>query len=67
MLHNVLIGLSFVYKGHDGLHGLDGIPGAKGDQVKTNGPGARFSKVPRTFRARKSIRKITTCLLYKAG
>ena len=29
--------------------------------------GARFSKVPRTFRARKAIRKITTCLFCKAG
>ena len=31
-----------------------------------SGPGARFSKVPRTFRARKAIRKITTCLFCKA-
>ena len=30
----------------------------------TRGP--RFSKVPRTFRARKAIRKITTCLFCKA-
>ena len=30
-------------------------------------PGARFSKVPRTFRARKAIRKATTCLFCKAG
>ena len=30
-------------------------------------PGARFSKVPRTFRARKAIRKITTCLFCKTG
>ena len=30
-------------------------------------PGARFSKVPRTFRARKTIRKTTTCLFCKAG
>ena len=30
-------------------------------------PGARFSKVPKTFRARKAIRKTTTCLLCKAG
>ena len=30
-------------------------------------PGARFSKVPRTFRARKAIRKTTTCLFCKAG
>ena len=29
--------------------------------------GPRFSKVPRTFRARKAIRKITTCLFCKAG
>ena len=29
--------------------------------------GARFSKVPRTFRARKAIRKTTTCLFCKAG
>ena len=30
-------------------------------------PGARFSKVPKTFRARKAIRKTPTCLLCKAG
>ena len=30
-------------------------------------PGARFSKVPRTFRVQKAIRKITTCLFGKAG
>ena len=30
-------------------------------------PGARFSKVPKTFRARKAIRKTTTCLFCKAG
>ena len=30
-------------------------------------PGARFSKVPRTFRARKAIRKTTTCSFCKAG
>ena len=30
-------------------------------------PGARFSKVPRTFRARKAIRKATTCSFCKAG
>ena len=30
-------------------------------------PGARFSKVPRTFRARKAIRKTATCLFCKAG
>ena len=30
-------------------------------------PGARFSKVPRTFRARKAICKTTTCLFCKAG
>ena len=29
-------------------------------------PGARFLKVPRTFRARKAIRKITTCSFCKA-
>ena len=29
--------------------------------------GPRFSKVPRTFRARKAIRKSTTCLFCKAG
>ena len=29
--------------------------------------GARFSKVPRTFRARKAICKCTTCLFCKAG
>ena len=28
--------------------------------------GARFSKVPKTFRARKAIRKTPTCLFYKA-
>ena len=31
------------------------------------GPGARFSKVPRTFRARKAIRKTMTYLFRKAG
>ena len=31
------------------------------------GSGAHFSKVPRTFRARKAIRKTTTCLFCKAG
>ena len=30
-------------------------------------PGARFSKVPRTFRARKAIRKTATSLFCKAG
>ena len=30
-------------------------------------PGTRFSKVPRTFRARKTIRKTMTCLFCKAG
>ena len=30
-------------------------------------PGARFSKVPKTFRARKAIRKAPTCLFCKAG
>ena len=30
-------------------------------------PGGRFSKVPKTFRARKAIRKTTTCLFCKAG
>ena len=30
-------------------------------------PGAHFSKVPRGFRARKAIRKTTTCLFGKAG
>ena len=29
--------------------------------------GARFLKVQRTFRARKAIRKTTTCLFCKAG
>ena len=33
----------------------------------TRGPGARFSKVPKTFRSRKAIRKSATCLLCKAG
>ena len=32
-----------------------------------SGAGARFSKVPRTFRARKAIRKTTTCFFCKAG
>ena len=31
------------------------------------GPGARFSKVPKTFRARKAIRKTPTSLFCKAG
>ena len=31
------------------------------------GPGARFSKVPKTFRARKAIRETPTCLICKAG
>ena len=30
-------------------------------------PGGRFSKVPRTFRTRKAIRKTTTCLFCKTG
>ena len=30
-------------------------------------PGARFSKVPIIFRARKAIRKMTTCLLCKGN
>ena len=30
-------------------------------------PGARFSKVPKTFRARKAIRETPTCLICKAG
>ena len=30
-------------------------------------PGARFSKVPKTFQARKAIRKTTTYLFCKAG
>ena len=30
-------------------------------------PGARFSKVPKTFRTRKAIRKTPTCLFCKAG
>ena len=34
---------------------------------KRGRPGARFSKVPRTFRARKAIRKTTNCLFCKAG
>ena len=39
MLHNILISRYPLFcKGHDGLHGLDGIPGEKGDQVKANGP-----------------------------
>ena len=33
---------------------------------KKRAPGARFSKIPRTFRARKANRKITTCLFCKA-
>ena len=35
--------------------------------VRVSAPGARFSKVPRTFRARKAIRKTQTCLFCKAG
>ena len=31
------------------------------------GTGARFSKVPKTFRARKAIRETPTCLICKAG
>ena len=31
------------------------------------GPQARFSKVPKTFWARKSILKAPTCLFCKAG
>ena len=30
-------------------------------------PGACFSKVPKTFRARKAIRETPTCLICKAG
>ena len=30
-------------------------------------PGACFSKVPKTFRVRKAIRKTPTCLFCKAG
>jgi len=30
-------------------------------------PGARFSKVPKTFRARNAIRETPTCLICKAG
>jgi len=30
-------------------------------------PGARFSKVPKTFRAREAIRETPTCLICKAG
>ena len=33
----------------------------------SSAPGAPFSKVPRTFRARKTIRKTTTYLFCKAG
>ena len=33
----------------------------------TVGSGARFSRVPKTFRAQKAIRKTTTCLFCKAG
>ena len=33
----------------------------------SSGPWARFSKVPRTFRARKAIRKSTSCLFCKTG
>ena len=32
-----------------------------------SGSGAHFSKVPKTFRVRKAIRKTPTRLLYKAG
>ena len=34
---------------------------------KKRAPGGRFSKVPRTFRTRKAIRKTTICLFCKAG
>ena len=34
---------------------------------KLFGPGTRFSKVPKTFRARKAIRKTATRLFCKAG
>ena len=32
----------------------------------SQGPGARFSKVPKTFRARRAIRESLTCLFCKA-
>ena len=35
------------------------------EKKRLNKPGARFSKVPRTFRARKAIRKIMTCYVVK--
>ena len=41
--------------------------GKSGIRPRAAGPGARFSKVPRTFRARKAIRKTTTYLFCKAG
>ena len=40
---------------------------AVGTRVTWLIPGASFSKVPKTFRARKAIRKTTTCLFCKAG
>ena len=39
----------------------------KRSRIKNHLSGARFSKVPRTFRARKAIRKATTYLFYKGG
>ena len=36
-------------------------------QYYSQDPGARFSKVPRTFRAQKAIHKTATCLFCRAG
>jgi len=50
------------------LVGKQGIPNAKTKiprHILRKWPGARFSKVPRTFRARKAIRKITTAYSVK--
>ena len=35
--------------------------------IQKSTPGARFSKVPKTFRARKAIHETPTCLICKAG
>ena len=42
-------------------------PIGKKTQVLCLWPGVRFSKVPISFRARKAIRKITTCVFCKPG
>ena len=38
-----------------------------GRRISAESPGARFSKDPKTFRARKAIRETPTCLICKAG